>query len=57
MMQGTLVKFDLKTEKFQSWGSPTFLARDEARITMVAPTQAHLNNHKAQLVRVEPLDP
>jgi streptogramin lyase len=37
MMQGSLVKFDTKTEKFQSWGSPTFKDRDEARIAMVAP--------------------
>ncbi len=37
MMQGSLVKFDTKSEKFQSWGSPTFLNRDEARIAMVAP--------------------
>jgi virginiamycin B lyase len=37
MMQGTLVKFDTKAEKFQSWGSPTFQDRDEARIAMVGP--------------------
>jgi len=37
MMQGSLVKFDTKTEKFQSWGSPTFQDRDEARIAMVVP--------------------
>jgi len=43
MMQGSLVKFDPKTEKFQSWDSPTFLARDEARIAMVTPTGTHLD--------------
>jgi streptogramin lyase len=37
MMQGSLVKFDPKTEKFQTWGSPTFQDRNEARIAMVVP--------------------
>ena len=43
MMQGSLVKFDTKTEKFQSWGSPTFRDRDEARIAMVMPTATHVD--------------
>ena len=37
MFQGSLAKFDRKTKTFQTWGSPTFLDRDEARIAMVMP--------------------
>lgn len=37
MYQGSLAKFDRKTKTFQTWGSPTFLDRDEARIAMVMP--------------------
>ena len=37
MYQGSLAKFDVATKKFQTWGSPTFLERDEARIAMVMP--------------------
>jgi virginiamycin B lyase len=43
MMQGSLVKFDPKTEKFQSWGAPDFLRRNDARIAMVMPEQTHLD--------------
>jgi streptogramin lyase len=43
MMQGSLVKFDPRTEKFQTWGSPDFLTRNEARIAMVVPEQTHLD--------------
>ena len=43
MMQGTLVKFDPQTEKFQSWGSPSFLKRDEAHIAMVTPGQMQVD--------------
>jgi len=43
MMQGNLVKFDPKTEKFQAWGAPDFLKRDDARIAMVMPEQTHLD--------------
>jgi streptogramin lyase len=43
MMLGSLVKFDPKTEKFQSWGSPTFLDRDEARIAMIMPKYTHVD--------------
>jgi streptogramin lyase len=38
MFQGSLAKFDRKTQKFQTWGSPKFLERDEARIAMVMPS-------------------
>jgi len=37
MYQGSLAKFDRKTKTFQTWGSPTFRDRDEARIAMVMP--------------------
>jgi virginiamycin B lyase len=37
MYQGSLAKFDRKTQKFQTWGSPTFKERDEARIAMIMP--------------------
>ena len=37
MYQGSLAKFDRKTKTFQTWGSPKFLERDEARIAMVMP--------------------
>jgi len=37
MYQGSLAKFDRKTKSFQTWGSPTFKERDEARIAMVMP--------------------
>ena len=43
MMQGSLVKFDPKTEKFVSWGMPDFLKRNDARIAMVMPEQTHLD--------------
>lgn len=37
MYQGSLARFDRKTHQVQTWGSPTFLDRDEARIAMVMP--------------------
>jgi virginiamycin B lyase len=37
MYQGSLAKFDRKTQKFQTWPSPKFQERDEARIAMVMP--------------------
>ena len=37
MYQGSLAKFDRKTKTFQTWGSPDFRDRDEARIAMVMP--------------------
>ena len=43
MMQGSLVKFDPKYEKFQSWGAPDFLKRNDARIAMVMPEQTHID--------------
>jgi len=43
MYQGNLAKFDRKTKTFQTWGSPTFRDRDEARIAMVMPTHHHVD--------------
>ncbi|HEY7297627.1 MAG TPA: carboxypeptidase regulatory-like domain-containing protein [Xanthobacteraceae bacterium] len=43
MMQGSLVKFDPKTEKFVSWGAPDFLKRNDARIAMVMPERTYLD--------------
>lgn len=37
MYQGSLARFDRRTKTFQTWGSPTYLDRDEARIAMVMP--------------------
>lgn len=37
MYQGSLAKFDTRAKQFQTWGSPRFLERDDARIAMVMP--------------------
>ena len=37
MYQGSLAKFDVKAKTFQTWGSPTYRERDEARIAMAMP--------------------
>jgi len=43
MYQGSLAKFDRATKTFQTWGSPTFQDRDEARIAMVMPINADVD--------------
>ncbi len=43
MYQGSLARFDRKTQKFQTWGSPKFQERDEARIAMVMPINQELD--------------
>ena len=43
MYQGNLAKFDRSTRTFQTWGSPTFQDRDEARIAMVMPINADVD--------------
>jgi virginiamycin B lyase len=43
MYQGSLAKFDRKTKMFQTWGSPDFGNRDEARIAMVMPINADVD--------------
>ena len=40
---GSLAKFDRKTKTFQTWGSPDFKNRDEARIAMVMPINADVD--------------
>src|SRR5262245_27295824 len=37
MYQGSLAKFDRKTQQFQTRGAPTFKERDEVRIAMIMP--------------------
>ncbi len=37
MYQGSLARFDRRTKTVQTWGSPQFEDRDEARIAMVMP--------------------
>ena len=43
MYQGSLAKFDRKTKTFQTWGSPDFKNRDEARIAMVMPINSDVD--------------
>jgi virginiamycin B lyase len=43
MMQGSLVRFDPKTEQFKSWGMPEFLKRNDARVAMVMPEQTQVD--------------
>ena len=43
MYQGSLAKFDRKTKQFQTWGSPNFKDRDEARIAMVMPINSDVD--------------
>ena len=43
MYQGSLAKFDRTTKMFQTWGSPDFKNRDEARIAMVMPINADVD--------------
>jgi streptogramin lyase len=43
MYQGSLAKFDRKTKQFQTWGSPDFKNRDEARIAMVMPINSDVD--------------
>ena len=37
MYQGSLVRFDRKSKEFQTWSSPAYRERDNARIAMVMP--------------------
>jgi streptogramin lyase len=43
MYQGSLAKFDRTTKTFQTWGSPKYLERDNARIAMVMPINHDLD--------------
>ena len=43
MYQGSLARFDRQARTFQTWGSPRFEKRDEARIAMVMPSNHHVD--------------
>jgi streptogramin lyase len=43
MYQGSIVKFDRKTQKFQTWTAPKFMENDEARLAMVDPVHINLD--------------
>jgi virginiamycin B lyase len=43
MYQGSVSKFDRKTEKFQTWSAPKFMENNEARLAMVDPAHIHLD--------------
>jgi virginiamycin B lyase len=43
MYQGSLARFDRQARTFQTWGSPQFEKRDEARIAMVMPSNHHVD--------------
>ena len=43
MYQGSIAKFDRKTQKFQTWNAPKFMENDEARLAMVDPMHINLD--------------
>jgi virginiamycin B lyase len=43
MYQGSITKFDRKTEKFQTWSAPKFMENNEARLAMVDARNFHLD--------------
>jgi streptogramin lyase len=43
MYQGSIAKFDRKTQKFQTWNAPKFMENDEARLAMVDPVHINLD--------------
>jgi len=43
MYQGSVAKFDRKTKRFQTWTSPAYRERDNARIAMVMPINADVD--------------
>lgn len=45
MFQGSLLKFDRKTQQIQTWSAPNFLQSDEARIAMVMPIHHDVDGH------------
>jgi streptogramin lyase len=59
MYQGSLAKFDRASRTFQTWGSPRFRERDDARIAMVMPIntsvdgQVWIGGHEEFQVDVE----
>ncbi len=43
MYQGSIAKFDRKTQKFQTWSAPKFMENNEARLAMVDARNFHLD--------------
>ena len=43
MYQGSIAKFDRKTQKFQTWTAPKFMENNEARLAMVDPKHINLD--------------
>ncbi len=43
MYQGSIAKFDRKTQKFQTWTAPKFMENDESRLAMVDPVHVNLD--------------
>ena len=43
MYQGSIAKFDRKTQKFQTWNAPKFKENDESRLAMVDPVHINLD--------------
>ena len=43
MYQGSIAKFDRKTQKFQTWTAPKFMENNEARLAMVDPKHVDLD--------------
>lgn len=43
MYQGSLARFDRRSKTFQTWGAPSYMDRDEARIAMVMPIHADVD--------------
>jgi virginiamycin B lyase len=43
MYQGSIAKFDRKTEKFSTWSAPKFMDNNEARLAMVDARNFHLD--------------
>ena len=43
MYQGSIAKFDRKTEKFQTWSAPKFMENNEARLAMVDARNSNLD--------------
>ncbi len=43
MYQGSIAKFDRKTQKFSTWSAPKFMENNEARLAMVDARHSHLD--------------
>jgi len=43
MYQGSIARFDIKTQKFQTWSAPKFMENDESRLAMVDPKHVNID--------------